>query len=108
MYFPYVFRSIPLETLVEIGSDYHTIIRGYSEEGDKTHPDCHTQVIGVHLEQVPHIGPENGEIHKPSLSIQPEHQKTSRKSQCNSGKDKERGRYGTELEVQDKKNGDQG
>src|SRR5690606_21354413 len=107
-HFRYVFWGVPLKALIQIGSYHHAIICGYTEKGDKTYPDSHTEIVGTHLEQSPHIGSEDGEIQEPFLSIKPEHQKTSRKSQGNSGKHKDGGRYRTELEIQDKKDGDKG
>jgi len=62
-----------LEGLFQVRAHHYAIIGGNTEQGKKADPDGNTQVDRVHLEQVSQVGSEKSDIHKPFLTIRPDH-----------------------------------
>ena len=93
--------------LSQVGAHDHTVVGGNTEEGDEPHPHGHTQVDGVHLEQLPHVDPGHGKVEEPVLTVQPEHDEPAGESHEDTGEDHGGGEHVPELEKEDQEDHDQ-
>ena len=84
---------------MNVSSHQHAVVGSNTEQGDKSYPDGYTQIDGMHPEQVAHIFPANGKIHKPGLSVKPQQNKSARECDKNAGKMYQRSRYRAKLEI---------
>ena len=73
-------RVTVFKDLMDVSSHNDSVVGGNSEEGNKSNPNSHTQVNGVHLEHVTQVDSRDCEIQEPILTIQPKHDETSGKS----------------------------
>src|SRR5699024_3714101 len=96
-------RIVAVKYLVEIGRHHHATLGGNAEQGDKAHPHGNTQVHRAHLEQLPHVGAEQDEVHKPGLPVEPHKHKTARPGHKYTAENHGRNRHGLKLEVDNQK-----
>ncbi len=98
--FPVLRRGLT-EALTEIGCHDDTVVGGDAEQRQEPDPDRDAHIDGSYLEQIAEVVPEQRDIQKPGLAVQPHENEAAGPSEQNSREHEQRGRDLLELEVQD-------
>ena len=102
------FGLVLFKPVSDEGGHQNAIIGSHPEQGQKTHPNRHAEVDGVHLKKVAHIGSKQFEVHKPGLPVEPDHDKPAGKGNEYAAEHHGRHGYRAEFKVEDEENDAQG